>query len=92
MRALSHSVPWTSISFGYTNQTRFYTSGCWERYFRIWPGNPERLPDGRWKSNEGSARVFFRVKTEFRERVLRVLEEDRKLMEGIGGEAREAKL
>lgn len=71
-------VPYTALHFGYPGKTRFYSWGAWERFFRIWPGNPERLADGTWRSNEGSAQVFFTLKHELKPLYLAAYEEDMK--------------
>jgi len=66
-----------SNHFGFRGQARFYVNGSMERYLRIWAGNPKRLSDGSWKSNEGSADVSFRLEHELKEPFLRLLTEQR---------------
>jgi hypothetical protein len=65
-----------SHHFGYQGQMRFYFYGSFERYLRIYPANPERLPDGSWKTYDGGVDVCFRVKHSLKAGVIEILEED----------------
>jgi len=49
---------------------------AWERYFRVWPANPVKLPDGTWKTYEGGADINFRVKHARRDAVMKTIRED----------------
>jgi len=46
------------------------------RFLRIHPANPERLPDGSWKTYDGGVDVFFRVKHSLKAGVMKIVEED----------------
>ncbi|EIN08972.1 hypothetical protein PUNSTDRAFT_134145 [Punctularia strigosozonata HHB-11173 SS5] len=76
-----YRVPWTGTHFGYPGKARFHVHDAWERYFRIWPGNPTQNEQGEWHANEGSARVFFRVKHHLKDKVLQIVQNDIRNME-----------
>lgn len=60
------------------------------QYFRVWPANPIKLPDGTWKTYEGGLDICFRVKHAKRDLVVRTVEDD---LRGIrGGGTKGAKL
>ena len=46
------------------------------QYLRIWPANPIKLPDGRWKAYKGGLDICFRVKHVKRDLVLKTVEDD----------------
>ncbi|CAL1696488.1 unnamed protein product [Somion occarium] len=62
--------------FGFPGKSQYYTDVSWERMFRIFPANPVKKDDGRWESNEGSVVVAFRVKTELKDKMTAMYEDD----------------
>jgi len=80
--------PIRSIHFGYPESMRFYTYDSWEQYFRIWPANPVKLPDGTWQTYEGGADICFRIKNAQWADVMRTLKEDLTKMTSSDGDLR----
>ncbi|EIN09404.1 hypothetical protein PUNSTDRAFT_51677 [Punctularia strigosozonata HHB-11173 SS5] len=78
-----YCVPWTGCHFGYPGKARFHVYDSWERYFRIWPGNPTKNAQGDWDANEGSARVFFRIKHHHKDKFLEIVKDDLHRMEVV---------
>ena len=72
----SPRIPLTDVDFGYEGKSRFYIYEAWERYLRLWQDNPTKRADGTWEPNQDGVRVFFRVKSQYKNKLLKMVEED----------------
>ena len=78
---LSPRLPFLQAHFGYPGRTSFHEWESGENFLEVLPGNPVRLPNGRWEGNKDGVEVVLRLKHAAKPKFLEEIAKNKKAFE-----------